>query len=163
MCACLYMGREHACTCLHVVRVYVFSMCVHVYIWGEHVCSVWVCVFTGEAGVCMCEGAGKLSIWGCRHVYMHVWKTACVFRCMHVYIWEEEAYEYIYNAYLHVCGQGSQCVHLCAYLHKEGKWVCGGVHAHLSWAWRPKVDAGNLGILFCCCFCFLEAWSLKQI
>lgn len=33
---------------------------------------------------------------------------------MHVYIWEEGAYEYIYNAYLHVCG------HLYAYLHKEG-------------------------------------------
>ena len=65
MCACLYIGMEHACSCLHVVRGYVFSMCsvcVYMFIFGESMCVQYGCVFTRETGVCMYEGAGKLSI-----------------------------------------------------------------------------------------------------
>lgn len=130
------------------------SVCVCMFIFGVSTCVQFGCACIQGKQVCACVRgqvnwvSEVVGMFTCMYERQHV----CLDVCMFTY-----GRKYIYNAYLHVCG------HLYAYLHKEGKWVCGGVHAHLSWAWRPKVDAGNLGILFCCCFCFLEAWSLNKI
>lgn len=133
----------HVCTYLHVVRAYVFSMCVHVYIWGEHVCSVWVCVYKGNRCVHV-WGAGKLSIWCCRHVYMHVWKTACMFRlCMFTYGRKELMSTYLF-IFICVWERKSVCTSVCTFTWggTMSVWRCACTFVMSmetkSWCWESQ-------------------------